>query len=206
MDDRGKLEWFKGMQVSQRIDKLPLEQKTYFESVLEKFNMQDRNPSKTPAENTLRLLKATNSETSVDERLYRSLVCSLLHIAKQTRSDIPDIIWIINMLSKIIDKSTYTHWLTGKPVLRYFRAMKSLKLVYLRDSDFKLQGESDADWSGDLDDRRWTTGYFFKLGLSVGAVSWQTKKQQTVALSSCEAEYRSSCCSVRSNLNSHSQS
>ena len=69
--------------------------------------------------------------------------------------------------------------------------------MYPRDSDYNLTGESDADWSGYHDDRRSTTGYFFKLGFSGGAVSWQTKKQQTVALSSCEAEYQGLAAAVQ---------
>ena len=180
MDDRGKLEYFLGMQTRQGTDKLSLDQKRYIESVIEKFSMEDSNPSKMPAVNNLRLVKATDGETMVDERLYRSLVSSLLYIANQTR---PDIVWIVNVLSRLMDKPSNTHWLAGKRVLRYLQATKSLKLFYSRDSDFNLHRESDAAWSGDHDDRRSTTGYFFKLGLSGGAVSWQTKKQQTVALS-----------------------
>ena len=83
-----------------------------------------------------------------------------------------------------------TPWLAGKRLLRYLQATKSLKLVYPGDNDFNRTGESDAEWSGDQDDRRSTTGYLFKLGFSGGAVSLQTKKQQTVALSSCEGEYQ----------------
>ena len=194
MDDRGKLEWFLGMQISQERDKITLDQEKYIENVIEKFGMQDSNPSKTPAENNLKLVKAADNEQLVDEKLYRSLVGSLLYIAKQTR---PDIVWIVNVLSRFMTKPTNTHWLAGKRVLRYLQATKSLKLIYPRDSDFKLQGESDADWSGDQDDRRSTTGYFFKLGSSGGAISWQTKKQQTVALSSCEAEYQGLAAAVQ---------
>ena len=106
---------------------------------------------------------------------------------KQTR---PDIVWIVNVLSRFMDKPTNSHWLAGKRVLRYLQATTSLKLVCPRDSDYNLTGESGAEWSGDHDDRRSTTGYFFKLGFSGGAVSWQTKKQQTAALSSYEAEYQ----------------
>ena len=62
--------------------------------------------------------------------------------------------------------------------------------MYPRDNDFNLTGESDADRSGDHDDRKSITGYFLKLGFCEGAVSWQTKEQQIVALSSCEAEYQ----------------
>ena len=194
MDDRGKLEWILGMQVSEDSEKIILDQETYIESVIEKFSMQDSNPSKTPAENNLTLIKATEDEQLVEETLYRSLVGSLLYISKQTR---PDRVWIVNVLSRFMDKPANSHWLAGKRVLRYLQATKSLKLVYPRDSDFNLTGESDADWSGDHDDRRSTTGYFFKLGFSGGPVSWQTKKQQTVALSSCEAEYQGLAAAVQ---------
>ena len=51
-----------------------------------------------------------------------------------------------------------------------------------------LIGFTDLDWAGDLDDRKSTTGYVFSLGS--GPVTWACKKQQTLALSSAEAEYR----------------
>ena len=127
MDDQEKLGWFLGMQKSKGRDKIPLEQETYTERAIEKFSVQDSNTSKTPAENNLRLVKATDSETLVDERLYRSLVGSLLYIAKQTR---PDIVWIVNELSRFMNKPTNPHWLAGKRVLRYLQSMKSLKLGY----------------------------------------------------------------------------
>ena len=150
--------------------------------------MQDSNPSESPAANNFKLVKATEVEQLVDETLYRSLVGSLLNIVEQT---MPDIVWIVKVLSRFIDKPANSHWLASKPVLRYLQATKSPKLVYSRDSDYNLTGESDADWSGGHDDRRSTTGYFFKLRFSRGAVGWQTKKQQTVALSSCKVEYQS---------------
>ena len=92
------------------------------------------------------------------------------------------------------------HWLAGKRILRFLQATKSLKIFYPHDNDFNLTGESDADWSGDHDDRRSTTGYFFKLGFSGGAVSWKTKKQNTVALSSCEADYQGLASAVQEAL------
>ena len=59
MEDWGKLEWFLGRQIHEESDKIILDQQTYDESVLEKFSMQDSNPSKTPAENNLKIAKAT---------------------------------------------------------------------------------------------------------------------------------------------------
>ena len=119
MDDRGKLEWFLGMHISQIKDCITLDQETYIEIVIEKFSMQDCNLSKTPAENNLKLVKATEDEQLIDQILYRSLVGSLLCIAKQTR---PDIIWTVNVLSRFMEQPSNSHWLAGKRVLRYLQA------------------------------------------------------------------------------------
>ena len=113
-------------------------------------------------------MKATEVEQVLDETLYRSSVGSLLYIAKQTR---PDIVWMVIVLSRFMHKSANSHWLAGKRVFRYLQATESLKLLYLSQSDYNLTGESDADWSGDHDDRRSATGYFFKLGFNGAAVS-----------------------------------
>ena len=98
--------------------------------------------------------------------------------------------WIVNVLSSFMDKPTIEHWQAGKRVLRYLQYSKNQKILFPKWDNLISFGETDADWSSDLGDRRSTTGYFFKLGLSGGAISWQVKKQATVALSSCEAEYQ----------------
>ena len=187
MDDRRKLERFRGMQINEDSENITLDQETYIGSGLEKFSMQDSSPSKAPAENNLKLVKATEIQQLVDETLYRMKFSWVpVYMAKQTRTDM---VCIVNVVSRFMDKPANSHWLAGKCVLRYLQAKRSLKLMYPRDSDCNLTGESDVDFSGDHDDRRSTTGYFFKLGFSGGAVSSQTKKQRTVALSSCEAGY-----------------
>ena len=89
-----------------------------------------------------------------------------------------------------MNQPTNTRWLTGKCVLRYLQVTKSFKLFYPQDNDFHLHGEGKADWSGDHKDRPSTTGYFLLLGFSGGAISWQTKKQQTVAPSYSETDYQ----------------
>ena len=61
----------------------------------------------------------------------------------------------------------------------------------------KLVGNADADWSGDLDDRKSTTGYYFKFQGNGAAISWEVKKQATVALSSTEAEYQAMAAAVQ---------
>uniref|UniRef100_A0A5S6QB25 Reverse transcriptase Ty1/copia-type domain-containing protein n=1 Tax=Trichuris muris TaxID=70415 RepID=A0A5S6QB25_TRIMR len=70
--------------------------------------------------------------------------------------------------------------------MRYLRATKTMKLVYKKGED-SLTAYCDADWASDRDDRRSTTG--FVVCLSGAAMSWNSKKQRTVALSTTEAEY-----------------
>ena len=72
-----------------------------------------------------------------------------------------------------------------------------LQLIYSKNSTTELLGASDADWSGDINDRKLTTGYYFKFQGNGGAISWEVKKQPTVALSSTEAEYQSMAAAVQ---------
>ena len=74
---------------------------------------------------------------------------------------------------------------------------KSPKALLSKNSSIILSGETDADWSGDVNDRKSTTGYYFKLGNSGGAVSLRVKEQATVSLSSCEGEYQGLAAAVQ---------
>ena len=85
-----------------------LDQERYIESVIENFIMQQSNPSKRPAEKNSKLIKATEEQQLLEETLNRNLVGSLLYIAKPTR---PDIVWIVNLLSRFMDKLANSHWL-----------------------------------------------------------------------------------------------
>ena len=95
---------------------ITLDSEMYIESVLEKFNLQDNDPSKTPAQNNFKLVRAIEVEQLLDETLFRCLVGSLLYIAKQSR---PNKTWIVNMLSRFMAKPANSHWLASKRVLRY---------------------------------------------------------------------------------------
>ena len=71
--------------------------------------------------------------------------------------------------------------------LRYVKATSTLGITYHPNSDLILTGYSDSDWASDINTRRSTTGYMFTL--AGGAISWNSRLQKTVALSSTEAEY-----------------
>ena len=187
MDDRGDLNWFLGMQILRSHDKITVDQTKYIETVLQEFNMSDFKAVATPGEVNLKLVKSNEGKKLVDPKRYRSLVGSLLFIGKQTR---PDILSIVNQLSRFLDKPDESHWKAAKRVLRYLKGTTDLRLTFLKNSSCDIVGDSDADWSGDLNDRKSTTGYYFKFEGNGGAISWGVKKQATVALSTAEAEYQ----------------
>ncbi|CAB4002241.1 Hypothetical predicted protein [Paramuricea clavata] len=93
-------------------------------------------------------------------------------------------------LSRFLDKPDESHWKAAKRVLRYLKGTTDLRLTFLKNSSCDIVGDSDADCSGDLNDRKSTTGYYFKFEGNGGAISWEVKKQATVALSTAEAEYQ----------------
>ena len=82
---------------------------------------------------------------------------------------------------------TKMFWKVAKHVLRYLRGTSQYGLWYRRTEGVKLQGFTDADWAGSPSDRKSTSGGIFNLGSA--AVSWYSRKQRSVALSSAEAEY-----------------
>ena len=129
-----------------------------------------------------RLTKAEIGNILVNEREYQSLVGSLMYAMTGTR---PDLAYAVSQLSQFNAKPTAIHLTAAKRVLRYLKGHADLGITY-RDDDNSLNGYCDTDW-GANEDRKSISGYLFMLG--GGAISWSSKKQSTVALSSTEAEY-----------------
>ena len=101
----------------------------------------------------------------------------------------PDISWIVTKLAQYSQNPTVDHWTAVKHVFRYLKGTLDYKLCFQKYDDcLTLTGFSDADWGGS-EDRKSTSGYCFLLNKSGGAISWKSRKQPTVALSTCEAEY-----------------
>ena len=197
VEDRGRLHWFLGLRIKREEGKVTVDQERYIETIIEGFQIDQCKPSRTPADLNWKLQTAQNGDEEVDQRIYRSLVGSLLYLAKQTR---PDIVFTVNILSRHMKASKNQHWMCEKRLLRYLQGSKSLKLTYTKEASYDLVGESDADWSGDVNDRKSTTGFYFKLNGRGAALSWGVKKQATVALSSSEAEYQGMAAAVQEAL------
>ena len=100
-----------------------------------------------------------------------------------------DISWIVAKLAQYSQNPTVDHWTTVKHVFRYLKGTLDYKLCSQKYDDcLTLTGFSDADWGG-FEDRKSTSGYFFLLNKSGGAISCKSRKQSTVASSTREAEY-----------------
>jgi hypothetical protein len=79
------------------------------------------------------------------------------------------------------------HWMAIKRIFRYLQGMLKMKLQFGATPSKEVLGYCDVDWGGDLEDRRSTTGFVFMIG--GGAISWSSKRQLTITLSTTEAEY-----------------
>ena len=98
----------------------------------------------------------------------------------------PDLAYAVSVVSRYASRPNNSHWQAVKRIFRYIKGTLDLELTF-QGSLRALEGYTDADWAGDRDTRRSTSGFLFNLGS--GAISWSSKCQPTVALSSCEAEY-----------------
>ncbi|KAM1018829.1 hypothetical protein ACFX13_041012 [Malus domestica] len=129
-----------------------------------------------------RLLK-DDGEPYSNPSLYRSVVGALQYLTF-TR---PDIAFSVHQVSQFMQNPMASHFTAVKRILRYLHGTMDVGISYSR-GDLELHAFSDADWAGDPNDRRSTSGQVVFLGNN--PISWSSKKQQTVSRSSTEAEYR----------------
>ena len=182
--DLGVLKRCLGIDFQMDDSAITMTQKTYIEDILRRFNMSDCNPVSTPAVVGSRLAKGEAWQESDGERPpYRELIGCLLYLSVATR---PDISHVVSSLSQYNDHFGVSHWSAAKRVLRYLKGTSDLGISYQL-GDGTVTGYVDADYGGSMDDRRSFTGYVFIM--NGGAVTWDSRKQRTVAVSTTEAEY-----------------
>jgi hypothetical protein len=114
---------------------------------------------------------------------YSNAVGSLIYLAICTR---PDIAYAVSVVSRFMKNPGQEHWKMVKRIIQYINGTKDMQLN-LGGKDLNLQGYCDSDWGGCHDSRRSTTGFVFTLG--IGAITWKSRRQPTVALSTTESEY-----------------
>ena len=183
--DLGRLNYFLGIKIEQKSDNsIWIGQPAYIEKLLTTHGMQNCKPVNTPVSIGNKLVKANEEDEPVNQRQYQSAVGSLMYLAVSTR---PDISYAVSSLARFSCKPTNEHWTALKRLLRYLKGTTNLGILYSDTGMDKCIGYTDADWEGDQDDRKSTSGYIFLL--CGGAISWKSQKQKCVALSTAEAEY-----------------
>jgi hypothetical protein len=185
----GELNYFLGFQVKQLKDGTFISQTKYTQDLLKRFGMKDAKPAKTPM-GTDGHTDLNKGGKSVDQKAYRSMIGSLLYLCASR----PDIMLSVCMCARFQSDPKEYHLVAVKRILRYLVATPCFGLWYPKGSTFDLVGYSDSDYAGCKVDRKSTSGTCEFLGRSL--VSWNSKKQTSVALSTAEAEYVAAgqCC------------
>jgi hypothetical protein len=189
MSMMGELKYFLGFQVKQLKKGTFLCQTKYTQDMLKKFGMEKAKHAKTPMSSNGHL-DLNEEGKPVDQKLYRSMIGSLLYLCASR----PDIMLSVCMCARFQANPKDCHLVAIKRILRYLVHTQNLGLWYPKGSLFDLLGYSDSDYVGCKVDRKNTTGTCQFLGRSL--VSWSSKKQNCVALSTAEAEYIAvgACC------------
>ena len=186
MKDLGEISHFLGIEFSRRNDGIFMTQTLYLKNILDRFDMASCKSRATPCE--MKPASFDNQDDTVDVHNYREMVGSLVYAMVCTR---PDISFIVTKLSQHLANPTTGDLVMAKHVFRYLKGTLDYGLFFHKNDHVQLFAYCDADWGSNVEDRRSITGYCFSLSDDGPLISWKSKKQASVALSTCEAEYMS---------------
>lgn len=187
LTDLGDLKWYLGMEINRlKDDSIVLTQTKYIRDLLRKHGMENCASAPTPM-TKVPLKKAPKGYKCEKPLLkaYQSLVGELMHLMVQTR---PDLAQSVSTLAQFMSNPTEEHWTAANRVLRYLQGTMYIGICYSRTLGvWSMSVWTDSSWGEDPDDSRSTNGYVVLMG--GGPAAWRSTKQQSVALSSTEAEY-----------------
>jgi len=153
--------------------------------IVSRYGMGNAKGKPIPLNPCTKLLKDTGNLLDTTLFDYSALVGSLMYLAVCTR---PDLCQAVGALARYSANPMTEHWDAALGVVRYLSNTSSMGIIFSCNNGVcELSGYCDADFAGDIDTRRSTTGYVFKL--AGGAISWSSRLQPTVAASTTEAEY-----------------
>ncbi|RVW42232.1 Retrovirus-related Pol polyprotein from transposon RE1 [Vitis vinifera] len=184
MKDLGYLKYFLGIEVSRSSEGIFLSQRKYALDLLQETGMSGCQPVNTPIEEGLKLCVEPN-QVSNDKGKYQRLVGRLMYLA-HTR---PDLAYALSVVSQYMHNTGEQHMNAVMRILRYLKNAPGKGILFAKNVNHQsIEVYTDADWAGAVDDRRSTSGYFTFVGGNL--VTWKSKKQNVVARSSAEAEFR----------------
>jgi hypothetical protein len=190
--DLGPTSWLLGVEIKRDRPRriLTLSQRQYTLDLLDRFSMADCNSVTTPLDPSVKLSSSMSPQTPTEVESMRSIpytqaVGALMYLAIATR---PDIAYSVGVLARFSKNPGLQHWKAVKHLLRYLKGTLDFKLTYSSTCSPSLfTTYTDADHGGNPDNGRSTSGYIVKMG--TGAISWSSKLQGIVTLSTTEAEY-----------------
>ena len=184
-----ELSFILGLQIKQSNSGIFISQGKYARELVKRFRMESVKESFVPMAHNAKLDLDENGK-KVDERLYRGMIGSLLYLTASR----PDIMFSVCICAMFQSWPKESHLCLVKRIIRYVKGSLDLGLWYPNNTQFDLVGYCDIDFAGSLTDRKSTSGTCQLLGMSL--VSWFSKKQNSIALSTTEAEYVAAgyCC------------
>lgn len=172
-----------------KLGTIRLTQRPYWEHVLNRFSLNNITPRNTPLPagtvlDSTMSPKTESEKKEMEDKPYRAVLGSVMWGQLSTR---PDLSFTVSILARFQANPGMEHWKALMHAIGYIKNTMDYGLTYYRDSDLSPTAFVDADYGGCKDTRRSTSGYVFLM--AGGPVSWSSKRQATVALSTVEAEY-----------------
>ena len=182
--DLGEITEFLGMKISRSDSKIHLDQCTYLRTVLERCGMHNSKKAATPLPAGYVPIRSETVASPELRSKYQTVIGSLLYLMLGTR---PDIAFAVTKMAQFAANPSKDHLNRALYICRYLVGTQSYRLTYDGGAGQGLSATTDSDWAADTNNRRSQTGFFLRLA---GApISWTSRAQKTIALSSTEAEY-----------------
>ena len=185
----GEIHWMLGLEIKRNRDfwTISISQRSYIDSIISRYGFEDAKPLSIPivANSTLSQNDCPTTTSDIRKmagRPYREAVGSLMYTAVGTR---PDISFAVGQVARFSDNPGQPHWEAVKCIFCYLKGTRDYWLVYGENGP-SISGYTDADGMSN-EDRHAISGYTFLI--NGGAVSWSSKRQSIVTLSTAEAKY-----------------
>ena len=185
----GELTHFLRLQIHQQDSGIFLSQSIYAKNLVKKFCLESTSSIRTPMSSNVKLTVDLLAK-SIDSSLYGSMIGSLLYLTASR----PDISYSVGVCVRYQANPKESHMIVLKRIIKYVKTIAEFGVWYNKDTNDVLAGYSNADWARNANDRKSTSGGCFYVGNNL--VSWMSKKQNSISLSTAEAEYiaAGSCC------------
>ena len=189
MSMMGELNFFIGLQIKQLNEGTFINQAKYIRDILKRFNMEEARTMKTSMSSSIKLDKNGKGK-SIHSTMYRGMIGFLLYLTASR----PDIMYSVCLCAIFQSCPTESHLSAVKRILKYLKGIMDVGLWYPKNDNFELIGFLGIDFVGCRVERKSPSDTFHFLGHSL--VSWHSKKQNSVAMSTAEIEYiaTSLCC------------